>query len=122
MEDRSAHFELHPQYRRPSRCRGIPNRERAAEFEQCYGDDPNGRSKRKPSQSKDDRWRSFSIEEVRAKGFKLDGFKWLKEESADDADELQEPEELAADALADLKAAFADIEDVLKLLETEAAA
>ena len=96
--------------------------EHFAEFEQCYGDDPNGRSKRKPSQSKDDRWRSFSIEEVQAKGYKLDGFKWPKEESTDDADELQEPEELAADAMADLKAAFADIEDVLKMLETEAVA
>jgi type I restriction enzyme M protein len=91
-----------------------------ADFETCYGDDPNGRSKRKPSDSKDDRWRSFSIAEVREKGFKLDGFKWLKEESADDLDELPEPEELAADALTDLKAAFADIEEVLKLLETEA--
>ncbi len=96
--------------------------EHFAEFEKCYGDDPNGRSKRKPSQSKDDRWRSFSIEEVEGKGFKLDGFKWLKEESADDADELQEPEELAADALADLKAAFTEIEDVLKMLEQESVA
>jgi type I restriction enzyme M protein len=93
-----------------------------AEFETCYGDDPNGRAKRKPSHSKDDRWRGFGIAEVREKGFKLDGFKWLKEESADDMDELPEPEELAADAMTDLKAAFADIEQVLKLLEAEAAA
>jgi hypothetical protein len=35
---------------------------------------------------------------------------------------LLEPEELAADALADLKAAFADIEQVVKLLEQEARA
>lgn len=65
------------------------------EFEKCYGDDPNGRAKRKPSHSKDDRWRSFDIAEVREKAFKLDGFKWLKEESANDLDELPEPEELA---------------------------
>ena len=93
-----------------------------AEFEHCYGDDPNGRSPRKSSDSQDDRWRSFSIQEVRAKGFKLDGFKWLKEESADDLDDLLEPEELAADALADLKAACADIEQVVKLLGQEAGA
>ena len=91
-----------------------------AEFEACYGGDPNGRAARKPAQSKGDRWRAFSIQEVREKGFKLDGFKWLKEESADDADTLPEPEELAADALAALKAAFADIEQVLKLLDAEA--
>ena len=90
------------------------------EFERCYGDDPNGRSPRQAADSKDDRWRSFSIEEVRAKGFKLDGLKWLKEESADDLDDLLEPEELAADALADLKAACADIEQVVKLLGQEA--
>ena len=96
--------------------------EHFAAFEQCYDDDPNGRAKRKPTHSKDDRWHSFGIQEVREKGFKLDGFKWLKEESADDPDELQEPEELAADALTDLKAAFADIEDVLKMLEQEAGA
>jgi type I restriction enzyme M protein len=94
--------------------------EHFAEFEKCYGDDPNGRSKRKPAQSTDDRWRGFSIQEVREKGFKLDGFKWLKEESADDMDELPEPEELAADAMLDLQAAFADIEQVVKMLEVEA--
>ena len=91
-----------------------------AAFEMCYGTDPNGRVKRKPAHSADDRWHSFSIAEVKGKDFKLDGFKWLKEESADDMDELPEPEELAADALADLKVAFADIEQVLKLLEQEA--
>ncbi len=92
-----------------------------AAFETCYGDDPNGRAKRKPAHSTDDRWRGFGIAEVREKGFKLDGFKWRKEESADDMDELPEPEELAADAMADLTAAFADIGQVLKLLEAEAA-
>jgi len=46
----------------------------------------------------------------------------LKEESAGDADELPEPEELAADAMTDLKAAFTDLEEVLKLLDTGAAA
>ncbi len=91
-----------------------------AEFEKCFGDDPNGRAKRKPSAAKEDRWRDFSIQEVRGRDFKLDGFKWLKEESADDLDELFEPEELAADAMTDMKAAFADIEQVLMLLEREA--
>jgi type I restriction enzyme M protein len=52
----------------------------------------------------------------------LDGFKWLKEESADDADELPEPEELAAEASAELKAVLADLDDVLKLLGANAGA
>jgi len=96
--------------------------EHFAEFEKCFGDNPNGRSKRKPKDSKEDRWRSFSIDDVRERDFKLDGFKWLKEESADDMDEMPEPEELAAEAMTDLKAAIADIEEVLKLLEQGAGA
>ena len=88
-----------------------------AEFDKCYGADPNGRAKRKPSDSKEDRWRSFPISEVKDRQFKLDGFKWLKEESLDDADDLAEPEELAGDAIEELDAAVGDLKDVLALLE-----
>src|SRR5207244_2207597 len=51
-----------------------------ADFEACYGIDPNGRPKapRKPSDSKEDRWRPFTIDQVREREYKLDGFKWLK--------------------------------------------
>jgi type I restriction enzyme M protein len=88
-----------------------------AEFEHCYGTDPNGRAKRKPSDSKDDRWRSFHISEVKDRGFKLDSFKWLKDESLEDADELPEPEELATDAIAELEGAVEELNAVLALLE-----
>ena len=54
-----------------------------AEFEACYGLDPNGRARRSAGDSREDRWRSFSIAEVRARDFKIDGLKWLKEESLD---------------------------------------
>ncbi len=91
--------------------------EHFAEFEKCYGADPNGRSKRKASDSKQDRWRSFDISEVKARDFKLDSFKWLKEESLEDADELPEPEELATDAIAELEGAVDELERVLALLE-----
>jgi type I restriction enzyme M protein len=88
-----------------------------AEFERCHGSDPNGRSKRKPSDSKDDRWRSLHITEVKDRGFKLDSFKWLKDESLEDADELPEPEELATDAIAELEGAVEELNAVLALLE-----
>ena len=88
-----------------------------AEFEKCYGADPNGRAKRKATDSKDDRWRSFPIDEVKERDFKLDGFKWLKEESLDDADDLPEPEELATDAIAELEEAVGELNEVLRLLE-----
>ncbi len=72
-------------------------------FEKCFGSEPNGKAKRKLGDSKEDRWRSFHISEVQAKEFKLDGFKWLKETSLEDADDLPPPEELAADAISELE-------------------
>jgi len=91
--------------------------EHFAEFEKCYGKDPDGRGKRKDSDSKHDRWRSFDIEEVRKRDFKLDGFRWLKEESLEDSDDLPEPEELVTEALEELEAATAGLGRVFKLLE-----
>jgi type I restriction enzyme M protein len=87
------------------------------EFERCYGADPFGRSKRDPSHSKEDRWHSFSIGEVKGRDYKIDGLKWLKDDSLDDADELPEPEELATDAIAELKAAVGELNNILSLLE-----
>ena len=88
-----------------------------AEFEKCYGSDPNGRAKRKPGDSKEERWRSFDIAEIRKREFKLDSFKWLKEESFEDADELPEPEELVTDAVSELETAVEELNRVLALLE-----
>ena len=87
-----------------------------AGFVKCYGADPNGQAKRKASDSKDDRWRSFPISEVKERGFKLDGFKWLKEESLDDPDDLPEPEDLAAEAISELEQAVGELNEVLRLL------
>jgi type I restriction enzyme M protein len=92
-------------------------KEHFAGFERCYGADPNGGGKRKPGQSKDDRWRSFDIDEVKKRDFKLDSFKWLKEESVDDADDLPEPEELLTDAIEEMDGAVADLKLVLAMLE-----
>jgi type I restriction enzyme M protein len=87
------------------------------EFEKCFGSHPNGQSKRKTSDSKDDRWRSFDVSEVKEREFKLDGFKWLKEQSLDDADELPPPEELATDAISELQEAVAELNKIVALLE-----
>src|SRR6202051_4787749 len=91
--------------------------EHFAEFEKCFGADPNGRAKRKTSDSKEDRWRSFSIQEVKDRDFKIDSLKWLKDESLDDGDDVLEPEELVTDAIADLQFAVEDLNKVLALLE-----
>ncbi|KYF79665.1 restriction endonuclease subunit S [Sorangium cellulosum] len=88
-----------------------------AEFERCYGDDPDGRARREAGASREGRFRSFELREIQEREFKLDGFKWLKEESLDDAGELPEPEELAADAIQELEEAGIALNRVLALLE-----
>jgi type I restriction enzyme M protein len=100
--------------------------EHLAEFEKCFGPDPNGRAKRKESDSAagkgwlgGERWRKFSITEVRQRHFKLDGFKWLKDQDLADSDDLPEPEELATDAIEELRAAVEDLSAVLIALENE---
>jgi len=90
-----------------------------AAFERCYGSDPNGKAKRKASDSKEDRWRSFHIDEIKKRDYKIDNLKWLKDESLDDGDEALEPEELATDAIAELEAAVEELNGVLALLESE---
>ncbi len=90
--------------------------EHFAEFEKCYGPDANGRAKRKPSDSKQDRWRSFTIDEIKQRDYKIDSLKWLKDESLDDGDELPEPEELATDAIGELEAAVEELSQVITLL------
>jgi type I restriction enzyme M protein len=87
-----------------------------AEFEVCYGIDPNARSKRDSSKSKEGRWRSFHISEVKQRDFKLDSFKWIKDDSIEDADELPEPEELVTDAIAEIEGAVEELNAVLNLL------
>jgi type I restriction enzyme M protein len=88
-----------------------------AEFEKCYGSNPDGRAKRDPSQSKDGRWRSFHISEIKQRDFKLDSFKWIKDDSIEDAAELPEPEELVTDAITELECAVKELNAVLALLE-----
>jgi len=88
-----------------------------AEFETCFGPNPNGSPKRDSKASKEDRWRSFTISEVKERDFKIDSLKWLKDDSLDDTNELPEPEELATDAIAELQYAVKDLNTVLSLLE-----
>jgi type I restriction enzyme M protein len=91
--------------------------EHFAEFEKCYGADPNGKAKRKTINSKEDRWRSFEIDELKSRDYKIDGLKWLKDDSLDDGDGLLEPEELATDAIAELQAAVEELATIITLLE-----
>ena len=91
--------------------------EGVAEFERCFGDDPNGRAKRSSSDSPDDRWRSFTLDEVIERGYKIDSFKWLRDDELDDPDEILDPAELVTDAIAELQAAVSELHELQKLLD-----
>lgn len=92
--------------------------EHFAEFEKSYGEDPNGKSKRRDTGA-DGRFRKFHISEIKERDYKLD-ITWLKDESLEDADELPEPQDLAAEAIIELEAVVDDLREMLTLLEQSA--
>jgi len=97
--------------------------EHFAEFEACYGDDPNAWSiksleHREEMAKRTERFRKFHISEVQERGYNLDIF-WLKDEALEDAEDLPEPEDLASDAIAHLEAAVDELQEVLRFLENE---
>lgn len=91
--------------------------EQFSEFERCFGRDPNGKTKRSLTDSKEDRWRMFRIDEIKQHDFKIDSLKWLKDEIFNDGDEYLEPEELATDAISELESAIKELNEVMGLLE-----
>jgi type I restriction enzyme M protein len=88
-----------------------------AEFETCYGVEPNGRGKRDEADSPGGRWRCFTIDQIKANHYKLDAFKWIRDEELDDPDDLPEPEELVTDAIEELQLALDALGDLQSVLE-----
>jgi len=91
--------------------------EHFAEFESCFGPDPFGRSTRQESHSPSGRWRGFSIDEVVSNDYKLDSFKWIRDEESDDGSDLGSPEELTVEAGALLRLAMQELEQLEKALQ-----
>lgn len=58
----------------------------------------------------------FHIGEIKERDYKLD-ITWLKDESLEDADELPEPQDLAAEAITELEAAVDDLKEIAAMLE-----
>lgn len=88
-----------------------------AEFERCFGGDPDGGSARSDSDSIERRWRSFSLEEIIERGYKIDSFKWLSDDDLDDSAEMRDPAELVTDAVAELQAAIGELRELQELLD-----
>ncbi len=87
------------------------------DFERCYGDNPNGQSKRSEADSPEGRWRSFTLGEIKRHHYKLDSFKWIRDDDLDDPDELPEPEELITEAMEEINFALDDLISIQGLFE-----
>lgn len=85
-----------------------------SDFEKCYGKDPNGNSKRE-DQGSDGRFRSFTINDIKERRYKLD-IKWLKDETLDDPNDLPEPVDLIAEAVTELEAVVDELNEISVML------
>ncbi len=79
-----------------------------ADFEKSYGPDPLGKSKRK-DQGETGRFRKFTRDDIAKRGDNLD-ITWLKDDSVTDHADLPEPEEIAAQIVAQLQTALEEMQ------------
>ena len=93
-------------------------RQHFSEFEAAYGSDPYGKADRTAS-GPDGRWQCFSRDEIATRDFSLD-LAWLRDESADDAEDLPEPELLAQEAMDELEEAVGLLGQLIKEISFEA--
>jgi type I restriction enzyme M protein len=85
-----------------------------AEFESVYGSKADGTSKRDESE----RFHRFHITDIKERDYKLD-ITWIKDDSLEDADDLPEPDVLAAEAITELEAVVDDLREIISLIEKE---
>jgi len=84
------------------------------DFVKAFGDDPYGKSPRK-DQGEEGRFRYFTREEIRKRNENLD-ISWLHDDSNGRAEDLPEPELIAAEIMENLKVAMDEIKSITKLL------
>ncbi|MCO6456484.1 MAG: N-6 DNA methylase [Pirellulaceae bacterium] len=87
------------------------------EFERAYGKDPLGTSRR-TDQGEEGRFRCFSREAIAKRNDNLD-ISWLHDESVGKAEDLPEPEEIAALIMERLRTAVEEMEALTELLAGE---
>lgn len=96
----------------PEFCKRTPlTREHFCDFEAAYGSDPYGKAERTAT-GPEGRWQCFSSDEIAARDFSLD-LASLRDESADDAEDLPEPEVLAQEAMDELEAALEGLQSLM---------
>ncbi|MDF1561938.1 MAG: N-6 DNA methylase [Deltaproteobacteria bacterium] len=90
-------------------------REHLQPFVDAYGKDPNGGSKRK-DEGEEGRFRKFDREFIAKRGDNLD-ITWLRDESVDRAEDLPEPDEVAAEILVHLQTATEEMQALMEMLD-----
>lgn len=85
------------------------------DFEKAFGKDPSGGSKRK-DEGPEGRFRKFTREEIAKRGDNLD-ISWLKDDDATSAEDLPEPDVIAAMILEKLQVATGAIVELQEMLE-----
>ncbi len=84
-------------------------------FMDAYGADANGKSKR-VDEGEEGRFRRFTREAIAARGDNLD-ITWLRDENVDRAEDLAEPDVIAAEILEYLRTATEEMQALMELLE-----
>lgn len=84
-------------------------------FVDAFGTDSLGRSARQ-DEGEEGRFRRFTREAIKARGDNLD-ITWLRDENTDRAEDLPEPEEIAAQILVHLQTAMEEMQALMELLE-----
>jgi type I restriction enzyme M protein len=96
-------------------------REHFGEFEKVFGKDPLGEPKslkKRKDTGEEGRFRRFDRELIAHRGESLD-ISWLKDESVDNSDELEEPSVLAQEAMTELECALDELRGILAELGEE---
>jgi type I restriction enzyme M protein len=78
------------------------------EFERLFGADPGGKSKRE-DEGENGRWRKLSREQIAERGDNLNWL-WLRDESGEQDDSLQDPNEILAAIIGHLRSALNEID------------
>lgn len=92
-------------------------REALRGFEKAFGEDRYGKSERQ-DEGETGRFRCFSREAIEKRNWNLD-IAWLKDEDAESAEELGEPEDIASEIQVELRTALEELEELSALLSDE---
>lgn len=87
------------------------------DFERVYGADPRGTSQRR-DQGEDSRWRKLSRKQVAERSDNLNWL-WLRDESGDQDDAMQDPNEILVAIIGHLRSALSEIDALNSEVEGE---